>query len=294
MKKTFIIGLALLSLASCQKEGLETSSSASKEIILSVVDNVDRMDVETKAPGAVTSLSSAYWGASTGTAGTNDVTKYEPSSSTVSSNKITTGKYQTATATAYNWYVANASMTAASSGWTIAATNTSDIVAGVTKANNTSSPTVTLNHIFARTGTVAVSSGNSLTITPTKFTLKSLADTTGTAGTYNIVTGRFASGVTALAATDFTSQASDATKQLWVTPGTYLFTVTYNEEKGDYQKTGLTKSANVKLVGGKVNNIAAKITDTEPSGIVISVSLTAWGSNDINIANGQSGAISWN
>lgn len=277
MKKTvFVLAAFALLAASCTKEEAGKVNEP-KEIVLSVGDDNIDMTVQTKATAVTAVPSSLYYGVTTGTAGTNDVAKKANTSGTVASNKIYTGLYLAASPVAMNYYVSNATMTAASTGWTIAATNTTDIVAGVTKANKTAAPSVTLNHIFARTGTLTCSAQSGYEISNVSWKIVSKSGGTGgTAGTYNISSGAW-SGVTAL-----TEAAITSSSDMYLTPGVYTFKVTYTLTKGDYQTT-LTRSGDVTLVAGKVNNISCTAVGASASEIVIGVSLTAWSSQALTL-----------
>ena len=258
-----------------------------REIVIGVGSDVD-MSVDTKAVTPTTSLSSVYWGATTGTKGTANVTngeksKWAPASGTVSSNKINTGKYQTATATAYNYYVANTAFTftaatASAAGYAsiASAQNTTDIVCGATYASTSTAPAVTLNHIFARMGTIQMASRSGVSYSSVSYKIKSKGSNTGTKGTYNITTGAW-SGATALA-----EQAIASGSDLYLIPGTYTVTVTYTRTVGDNVQT-FTKSGDITIVAGKVNNLTITDSTTLPGAIQISLTLTAWGTQAVSM-----------
>ena len=56
----------------------------------------------------------------------------------------------------------------------------------------------------------------------------------------------------------------------------------YTYGVGDYTQT-VTKSADVTLQKGKVNNITGTAVFVDASSIVLTVSVTAWGTNNITI-----------
>lgn len=277
MKKIFIAFICLAGLVcSCNQKPLDESiAQGPQEIVLTVEDESIDMDVESKATAITTIPSKLYWEGTTGT-WKSETAKWSSTQKSVSSGKISTGQYQTATATAYNYYVSNNSITFASGGSTISATNTTDVIAGCTQAATTSTtPSVTLDHVFARTGTLTCNTQEGYNISNVSWKIQSKSGGTGgTAGTYNIATKGW-SGVTALA-----QQALTSSSDLYCTPGVYTITVTYTLTKGDYTTT-LTKSGDVTLVAGKVNNITTTAKGGSATQIVIGVTLTSWGSADV-------------
>ena len=284
MKKfAFIIAAAALAaLAGCDKFSQGGVSGPDDNMIaFSVAGDDIRMEVSTKAT-AVTSVSKVWWAATSGTAG-SDTKVHEPEeiNFNTESNKFVTGYYWPSTETNYNFYVSNAEFT-----WTdsshkaeIAATNATDIVAGTAAATWKSAPTVTLDHIFARTGSLTLTpeSGYEIIGTPV-WKIKSNTNA-GTGGTYNIRTKAF-SGVTALSEQAFTS-----TSDLYLVPGSYHVTITYTLKKGDYEKE-FTKGADVTLTAGKINKLAATAITGQGEGaedIVFTVSVTAWSGLDVTL-----------
>lgn len=276
-------------LTGCNKEiapDVQDMATKAGEIVLAVDDSQLDMAVSTKAT-EVTSLSTLNIVRTTGT-WKSETNKDAKSSASVSAGKINTGWYQTATPTGYNYYLSNSAMTFAAGGSTIAATNTTDIIAGCTNAaNSTLTPSVTLEHIFARTAGLTANAPAGYSISGVTWKIQSKAGGTGgTAGTYNIATKAW-SGVTALANTTFT-----ASSDLYLTPGVYTVSITYTLTKGDYSKTS-TKSGDVTLVAGKKNSISVKSANGDgvvpfddgvgAQEIVLSVTLTPWGTNSVDL-----------
>lgn len=280
MKKTsFIIGILLVLFAACNKEessslfGVPTTDDG--EIVLSLAgENID-FNVETRATAISAVPSSLYIERTTGTF-KSETAKNASSSMSVSGGKINTGWYQTSPATAYNYYAANSAITFGAGGSTISAVNTTDILAGCTTAATASTaPEVTLEHVFARTGTLTASAPSGYTLTDISWSIASKSGSTGgTKGTYNIATKAW-SDVTALASSVFTS-ASD----LYLTPGVYTITLSYTLKIGDNVQS-YNKSGDVTLQAGKINSLKIGTDGTLPynpaSGITVTVSLTPWG-----------------
>ena len=276
MKKTilFTILICLITSISCNKDILEIGANI-PEIVINVVEGSITADVTTKTTAVSSIPSSLYFAGTTGT-GTSQTNKWSSTSKTVSSGKITTGYYQTATATAYNYYLSNLAMTFAASGCTITADGTSiDAIVGVTKASTSTTPSVTLNHIFARTGSISCSSSNGYTLSNVTYKLKSKGSTTGTKGTYNIYNDSWSS-VTALSETAITSSSD-----LYLIPGTYTLTVSGTETLGDFSHT-FTASTDITLTAGKINGIAVKRTGTGATQIVVTTTLNSWGTTTLS------------
>ena len=207
----------------------------------------------------------------TGTLGSAETSKKESASGNVGSGKIATGVYQSLTPTSYNYYVSNAAITFAASGSTISAVNTTDVAGKVTSKET--NPSVKLDHVFARTGTLTLNTQSGYTLSNVSWKIES--STAGTGGTYNIAKNIWTS-VTALSSTAITE-----TSDLYLVPGDYTLSVTYTLTMGDWKQT-FTKKATVTLVAGKVNNISGTASGGNASEISISVSLTEWGTNNIN------------
>lgn len=275
---TAAMAIALIAAVSCSKDEVLQGplQTQGQEIVIGVAD-APGLSVQTKATAISTLPSSLYWEGTTG-AFKNETAKWSSASASVSAGRISTGKYQSAEATAYNYYVANSAITFASGGSTIAASNATDVIAGcTTAATSSTAPSIVLDHVFARTGTLTANAASGYTVSDVSWKIQSKSGGTGgTSGTYNIAT-RGWSGVTALA-----QQALTSSSDLYCTPGVYTITVTYTLSKGDYSKTS-TRSGDVTLVAGKVNSITCTcpVDGSGAEQIVLGVSLTPWGSNDI-------------
>ncbi len=281
MKHFFIILISVLAvISSCQKIQ-ENFSGEGKEIILGLEDGSMRAEVDYTKATPVTSLpSTLYWGATTGgnAAGSAaETTKWSAASFSVSSSQIATGKYQTASPTAYNHYVSNVAFTVGED-TQVSASNATDVIVGRTAQSSTNTPSVTLNHIFARTGTLTMNTQSGYTISDVSWTIAANGGYSGTAGTYSLRQGAWTGVTTGLSSTAVTSSSD-----LFLIPGSYTISCSYRLTKGDWTNT-FTKSATVNLVGGKINNITGTASGGSASEIVLSLSLTAWSSQDHNLS----------
>lgn len=285
MKKILLyVSLAAVAavMASCNKQDNPVSEpvkAEAGEIVFSINGGFEA-EVETKADALTAVPTTVYWGATTGANAAGSATetvKWATASATPASGKVKTGKYQTATPTAYTYYVANQTFTAG--GNMTVANNNTDIVAGRTVNNNTTTPAVALNHIFARTGSLTCNTASGFTISNVSWKIVGKGEVNGTAGVFNMKTQSWSSASTKLSSqTDITSSSD-----MYLLPGTYTIYVTYTLTKGDNVHT-YTKHADVTLVQGKVNNITCTaVSDITVSEIQISLSLSAWGTNNITI-----------
>lgn len=264
-----------LLLTGCNKQEVVSAelgrNDAGKEIVLDFSDSF-ALDVETKATAITAVPSSVYWGATTGSS--TETAKWSATSSSTSSSKVSTGKYQTNPVTAYNWYVANQSFTVGASTTMTVANNNTDVLAGRTAQNSTSTPSVTLNHVFARTGSLTMNTQSGYTISNVSWKIVGKSSINGTAGTYNMTTGAWTAASSTLSETAITSSSD-----MYLIPGTYTIKCTYTLTKDDWNQT-FTKSADVTIVQGKINNISGTATGGAASEIVLSLSVAAWGSQN--------------
>ena len=267
--KLILLGMTVCTL-SCQKASL---SSAEGEIVLSIEGN-DGFDVETKATPVTTIPSTLYWGATTGTS--TESAKWATASASTSSSKIYTGKYQTASPTAYNYYLASQSFTVG--GDMTVANNGTDIVAGRLAQSTSTSPSVTLNHIFARTGSLTLNVPSGYTASSVSWEIMGYSTVNGTAGTYNMKS----QGWTAASAMLSSYTAITSSSDMYLIPGTYTVKVSFVLTKGDFSKS-YTQTSNVTLVAGKVNNIVGSTSVDEAVQISFTTSVTAWTTSSVNM-----------
>lgn len=267
-----ILSCALLAGAlSCQK-GADADIRNAKEIVLNIGDTFDA-EVTTKGTKIESIPGSLYWGRSTGAAGSETDT-HGPINVTGGGASIATGLYQTATPTTYNWYLSNLSFSHAAGGPTMSvANNATDVVVGYTSSNS-SSVSITLNHIFACLGALSMTTENGYGITVNHWYISPSAAGKGTAGIYNLRTGAWSSTTPVGADTEVTSGSNN-----FYIPGEYSIKCNYTLTKGAFSKT-YTKSATVNLSRGNVNNISGVATDDEASTITLNVSLESWGTQN--------------
>ena len=263
--------MILGALSSCSKAEQQRLSAPS-EIVIGVADETIDMQVQTKTAEITTLPTSLYYSLTGGTAGSAETTKKTSSEASLSGGKIATGLYQTLNPSSYNYYVSNLPIVFDAKGSTLSATNTKDVIAGTVTSSGID-PSVKLEHIFARTGSLTLGTQTGYTISNIEWKIKS-GSGTGTGGTYNIQTKAW-SVVTALSERTFTSDSD-----LYLVPGAYTIIVSYTLKKGDWVNS-FTKKATVTLVAGSVNNISGTASGGDASEISIAVTLTPWGTNNI-------------
>lgn len=270
MKKilfSFALLAAVVLSSSCDEGTVKTSFEGQQIAFMLEGEGID-LNVSTKAT-AVTTVSTVYWEAKQ-----SGTVKHAVASYSVSSGTVNTGKYWTLGAS-YDYMVANVAFTTSTGA--ISATNATDIVVGTASGVTGNSCSVTLNHIFARTGTLTLNPQSGYEISDISWKIKAKGSASGTAGTYTIGTGWAATATTSLS-----EQAFTGSSDLYLIPGSYTITVSYKLKKGGYEES-FTKSADVTLVAGKKNNITGTATGGSASEIAFSVTVTPWGDNDITL-----------
>lgn len=291
----FLTAALVLVASSCKGEKLDPEKKQSDELqeISFKTKGLD-VDVSTKAVADVTSLSSFYVSASTGTMGSSDVYKWTGVTFNLSNNVYTGGKYWPETNPNYHFYASNASMTCNNNSAPTISVNgiSSDIVCAVcaSPAHKETNP-LTFDHIFAKLGSVSVNgpgNGYSMSSVSIKITPKDK-------GTYNLNSGNGKTDATGWSSTGSTSSSaveiasSDGSKKsngIYLLPGSYTLTATYTLSKGDFSKS-YSKTKDVSLVKGKINNITASIpvpgSGEGAQDISFTITITAWTDNAVTV-----------
>ncbi len=251
----FLQGFAVVAAVcvGCSKEQTDrdamNGSGSREEIVLGLAGDSLLAEVMTKTTNVTSVPSTLYWGATTGS-GTSEAVKWASASASVSSGKINTGNYQTLSPTSYNYYVSNIAMTVGAN-TTVTATNTTDVIVGRCAASTSTTPSVTLGHIFSRTGTLTFTA-TGYTITNVSWKIVGKSTINGTKGVYNLRTGAWTSATTKLTSETTITSSSN----LYLIPGTYTVKITFTASKDGNTKT-FTKTGDVVFAQGKVCNITA-------------------------------------
>ena len=263
--------MALMAAVSCEQLSVHSISDEPSEIVLNL--NAKQLVVETKAVTAVDELpTSLNWGATRGT--TTELVEWNSTSASVSSGKIHTGKFQTLTPVAYNFYVSNAPMTvSANTSVTVTGGTTGiDVICGRVVASTSATPEVKLQHVFARTGSITIGAEKG-TLTNVSYAIKAkVGENAGTTGTYNLRTNTWSetSGLDS-------ETAITGTTDMYVIPGEYTISATATYSRGDYSVTE-TRYGDVTLIAGKINDIQLTWPDSG-SQIEIVCLLDEWSNN---------------
>ena len=282
MKKTLLLFCTVFALGaiSCTKaDKLETPDvSESRLISFSAKGEGLSTSVSTKA-SAVTSLESFNVTATKGES--SETAVFENISFSKSGSNYTGGKYWPSTDAKYHFYAANAHLSFATNVCSVSPSDASKdiIVAHIANPTYKASNELVFEHIYSRIGSIAITAPSGYTISGTP----TIALSAPVAGTYSLNSKNWTSKGSAAKQTLVTGVAgASASNDVYVVPGTYSMSVTYTLVKGDYVET-FTKTANVTLVQGKVNNITATAPAGNAQEIVFTVTVTPWGTNPINV-----------
>lgn len=279
MKIARIISLLLFAgcLAACSK-----TSEVDGRIAFTVGFTPD-IDVSTKATEVTSStLSSIYVSATTGSVGVSE-SEYFTSVSFIKDDGgvFRADKWWPLNDPGFHFFGSNLPLTFSAAGANVAATTETDVVCAYLPNPTFNVPNaLTFDHIFAQVGTVAMAAPSPYSISDVTVLI-----TPKVSGTYNIITGYHETDGTGWSGAvngPETSLSLTESNGLYLIPGSYTMTVSYRLTVGDYTDT-FTKNAVVSLVGGKVNNISATVPEGNAELIDVSVTLTPWSDNNINI-----------
>ena len=290
MKRYLVIlaAAALAVLASCNKEAsrmdLADEGLAPVEFTL---DGDISASVGTRATEVTTAnLSSMNVTATTGSSSETAVSGFSNAAFTKSGSVWKGGKYWPASNPSYHFYASNVTMTHTTSGQTVSPANAgTDVVVGyLASPTYKSTNALTLGHIFAQIGTMAVTAPDNYTVSELKvsvapktsgtYNLKSGSWTAkGSAGSATYILGNSSTGVSITTAGGTTTSSDN---DLWLVPDTYTLSFSYKLAIGDYQSATISKTATVTLAQGKNNNISATLQGGDASEIQLTVTVTPW------------------
>lgn len=280
-KRVFILStlIAALCITGCSKSSPVPAPVQDDRIVLGYVDGDAELDVTTRAT-AVTSLSSFYAAATTGSAGSES----SAFTSTTFTDPDSDGKYTgtpvwPSSSVTYNFYGSNLPITFAAAGSTVAATNSTDVVCAYSaSAAYKTKCDLMFNHVFARLGSVTTAAASGYTINSITMTI-----TPKTGGTYNIRTGAWSSQTTGSATSIANSTVGTKSNDIYLVPGDYTVTLGWTATKGAYSQTFSGQTKTVTLVGGRINSITATLGGNAQD-IQLGVSITAWSANSIEFS----------
>lgn len=243
-------------------------------------------EVFTKA-SPVTALTSVNVVASTGSAGSESLVWNSAFSQDASDASTYRGssesKWWPSTSVSYLFSASNLPLIFNAAGSTVSASNSTDVVcaylpSSVYKTKNT----LVFQHIFARLGTVTLTSTGGYTISGVSVML-----TPKVSGTYNLRTGAGKTDGTGWSSTDNGTAVNIASNtgaakenDIYLVPGVYELSATWTATKGNFTKTYSNMRTTVSLVAGKINTISGSLTG-DATELVFSVSLQPWANNSI-------------
>lgn len=278
MRKTIILLAVAVAAASCQKHP-SLLTEPSQEIIFSPSGAIEA-SVSTKTQ-TVSSLSSFNVCCITGTPGSGENCVFNTPFSGASS--FTGGKYWPKNDAGYKFYASNATMVHSAGGPSINASSSNDVVcAFLGNPTFRSTNKLVFNHIFARVGSCRI-------YAPAKYSVSNLSVsvTPKVSGTYKLFSGNGHNDGTGWSNTSNGSSVIIATgldsandNMLFLVPGDYSISASYTLSIGDYSES-FTKSANLRFLAGKINNISATLPQGNASEITFSVEITDWTTNDL-------------
>ncbi len=271
------MALSLLLSVSCRKgfEPFPSHRAEAGEIVFSA----DGVSSPSSKATVVTSMSSFYVYAATGTPGSQSNYWCSQVTATKSGDVYQTGKYWARTNPSItSFYACNVSMGPWAAGGAyvyLNNCNTDVICAHLANPTFNASNSLTFNHILARVRYVNLNTQTGYTLSDVSGRIRSVV----TSGSYNLRTGNWSSlgsGTNTDLAT-FTNNLSAkmSTNDIWLIPGTYTIDFNYTLTKGDYSES-FSKSATVTLVAGRMNDIGAVAVGGNAGDITLSVSITDW------------------
>lgn len=289
--------LLLPVVAGCRKADTAEELTGSPITFIPRGAELDGSEDQTKAVTPTTSLDGTgfYVSAVNGNPGA-DVQKWTNVHFSKSGDSFVSSKYWPVSNQNYRFFASSAPLTYTSSGATISANNTSDIVCAY-KSNPVygARNTLQFEHIFARISTVTVAATAPYNVSNISIWIVNPK----TGGTYNLYSG--AGQTSGTGWSSLTPSGSSETQlysnagtiaaggsntgsdnDLYLVPGTYFLRASWTAGIDNYTESFVDKvsSTPVSVVGGKVNAIEA-VLDGNATEIRFAVSLSPWGSNTI-------------
>ena len=284
MKATSILlaALAVTVVLGCNKN-VSIPETGDNSIVFTT-GNISKFVVQTKA-SVVSSLSAFNVSAVTGSAGSDTAVWTNAAfSDGDSDSKYTGDKYWPLTNdNPYRFYASNATLAYSAAGNTVTVDTDTDVVcAYLDSPTYKDVNTLSFEHVFARIGDMTVNAASGYTITGV-----SIRITPKVSGTYNLRTGSGQTDGTGWSETSDGSvvelaNATPGTKSnnVFLVPGRYTLTASWTATRGGYTQTFTDKTQDVDIVGGSVNSIITTLGGLAQD-LQFSVSVNAWGSNDI-------------
>ena len=230
--------------------------------------------VDTKA-AEVTSLAEFHVGCVTGTLGVSEVEVWNTTftSSGGETPVYVSDKYWPGSDLGYKFYASNMPLTPSATGYTVWASNATDVVCAVlADPGYCTTNVLSFEHVFSRLGNVTVEAFPGYTITGVSITM-----TPKTGGTYNLRTKTWSGMTTGSATTIANSTPGTKANDLYTVPGIYTLTASWTAtDSGSNAVSYTNRTVDVELEKGVVNNA----TITLGGNITVGVSLEEYVFND--------------
>lgn len=238
------------------------------------VPGLFQAQVDTKA-AEVTSLAEFHVGCVTGTLGVSEVEVWNTLFTTSGGETpvYVSDKYWPGSDQGYKFYASNMPLTPSATGYTVWASNATDVVCAVLADPGYATTNVlSFEHVFSRLGNVTVEAFPGYTITGISITI-----TPKTGGTYNLRTKTWSGMTTGSATTIANSTPGTRANDLYTVPGIYTLTASWTAtDSGSNAVTYSNRTVDVELEKGVVNNA----TITLGGNITVGVSLEEYVFND--------------
>ncbi|MBR5704051.1 MAG: fimbrillin family protein [Bacteroidales bacterium] len=269
----FLAAVAAIIAISCNKDVRMAMPEAEKMPCTPISFNVDGvyLDFATKVD-VVTSLESFNVIASTGTAGSEEMTWSTVANK--SGDSYVTNKYWPRNDPQYHFYASNNAMTFKPIGPTVVVDGTVDVVCADKRNTIFNAPTnLDFYHVMSRLGTVAVSSTTGYEITGLSIVLNNVKTT----GTYNLYSKGWTNQnlVQELA-------VQNGSNDLYLLPGSYQMSLEFTLVKGDYSGT-FSGSGTVDFTAGKISNVSIDIVKDPAVVVRFGVSVADWAQKAVSL-----------
>lgn len=284
-----ILLLAAAASSSCLK--FDRSYVVDAEGVPVVFTTQGYFDAITKT-SEVTSLSSIYVTASTGSAG-SETAAWNSVTFTNNAGTYKGGKVWPVSNPNWHFRASNVPITFSGGDATVSATNSTDVVCAYLASPSFGTPnTLSFTHIFSRIGNVTVEAESGVTLTDVNLSI-----TPKTSGTYNMRTASWTStsngpAVNLADASQTITTSHTKNNDLYLVPGTYTITASWTATKSGNTESFSNITDDITVYAGQRNSMT--VTLDGAASINIGLSLTPWNnSGSAVIADSQGNPINY-
>lgn len=271
----------MLALAGCSRQKIpyqKSETGAGDRTIQFIVPGVFHARVKTKAD-EVTVLDQFHVGCVTGTLGTAEEEEWNATFTSDGEETPTYAgdKYWPVSDASYKFYASNIPMTASATGYTVSASNATDVVCAVlADPDYCTTNVLSFQHIFARLGNVTVSAAANYTLSDVSILIKPQVS-----GTYDLYAGNGhndGTGWSSLVAGEEVNIApatpGTLANNLWLVPGTYRIIANWTASWDDYSKRFEYYAADIQVRAGAVNNLSITLGGDSGPGVKFGMSVS--------------------